>query len=265
MEYLYHNGEYRPREEVLALRAAAEQAQAAPQGVVRGLFVRPRKRVAAAAVAVVAAVATLSTGFVSGTADAKTPRYDRAERFLSLSSVNDVQTVAFPDVELSAVDSAVMDAALDDAAEQNCLAEAIYYEARSEPMRGQKAVAEVIHNRVDSRFYPNSICEVVYQGQSRALAQGKKNCQFSFTCDGSLQRWTPVGELWDQAQQIAAVSLEGALTERTRGATHYHTTYVRPGWSRRLKRVTQIGKHRFYLDLPARRKTWSDAEVVVAP
>ena len=227
---------------------------------------RPRKRVVASGIAALAVAAVGLSAQMSAPAEASVPSYDRAERYLSLETVNDVSTVAFRDLELSAVKSAVQEQALADAAEQQCLAEAIYYEARSESTRGQKAVAEVIHNRVESRFYPDTICGVVYQGTERALAQGKKNCQFSFTCDGSMERWTPVGEHWDKAQQLAAISIEGAFKEQTRGATHYHTNYVRPVWSKRLKRTTQIGTHKFYLDLPFRRtKREAASEVSVAP
>jgi|GEM_PF-2115769 len=264
IEYVFHNGEYRPRDVVLAL-ATADAERTEHLGRIAELrdtlFVRPRKRVMAGLVAALSVATFGATCYVSADAEAATPRYAKARAFLALDNTNALNTVAFHDVELSTVKTAALDTALDAAAQQQCLSEAIYYEARSEAVRGQKAIAEVIHNRVASRFYPNTICDVVYQGQERALRTGRHNCQFSFTCDGSLERWIPVGELWDQAQQIAAVSIEGSLKEQTRGATHYHTTYVRPGWSKRLKRTKQIGKHKFYLDLPMRRKTWNDIEV----
>jgi len=76
------------------------------------------------------------------------------------------------------------------AAEHQCLSEAVYYEARSESSSGQLAVADVVKNRVASKHYPNTICGVVYQGAHRPFA-----CQFSFACDGSMDR-APQGDAW---------------------------------------------------------------------
>ena len=213
----------------------------------------PRKRFVASGLA---AVSLLLGGLVGGmgtSAEATVTDLERAERFLAFEGVNADSAELFQDVALSAADSAVRAEMVDTAAEQQCLAEAVYYEARSESEKGQKAVAEVVLNRVESKFYPDTVCGVVYQGQQRALAQGKKNCQFSFTCDGSMERWSPVGEHWETAQHIAHIALDGGFKKLTKDATHYHTNYVRPGWSRRLKRVTTIGTHKFYVDLPHRR------------
>jgi len=121
-----------------------------------------------------------------------------------------------------------------------CLAKALYFEARGETLKGQFAVAEVILNRVDSRAYPNSVCGVVHQGSGRRNA-----CQFSFTCDGKDDRIREA-EAYSAAGKIARVMLEGAPRALTKGATHFHTTQVRPGWAHRFPRTAQIGAHLFY-------------------
>jgi spore germination cell wall hydrolase CwlJ-like protein len=125
--------------------------------------------------------------------------------------------------------------------EQRCLAEAVYFEARSEPEDGQAAVAQVVLNRVRSGLYPSSICGVVYQNRHRHLA-----CQFTFACEGKALRITE-SESWDDAKRIAADVLEGkTYLADVGGATHYHANYVRPYWSRRLKKMDVIGRHIFY-------------------
>lgn len=221
----------------------------------------------------VMAFGTLMVALAALTASASAPTpSNSALRFTahSLSGATldtvDFREAAFETLEFSPLDTSRRAALLDTATERTCLAEAIYFEARSEPVRGQKAVAEVVLNRVASRFYPDTICGVVYQGAAEARARGKVNCQFSFACDGSTERWTPVGELWTQARDLAAIALDAGFAPQTRGATHYHTNYVRPGWSRRLRRTTTIGTHKFYLDLPFRRDTPHNAtEVAAAP
>ncbi len=125
--------------------------------------------------------------------------------------------------------------------EQRCLAEAVYFEARSEPLAGQAAVAQVILNRVKSGLYPSSICGVVYQNRHRHLA-----CQFTFACEGKSLRIRDT-ESWDRAKQVASAVLEGrTYLADVGGATHYHADYVRPSWSRRLKKMDVIGRHIFY-------------------
>jgi len=125
--------------------------------------------------------------------------------------------------------------------EQRCLAEAIYFEARSEPEEGQAAVAQVILNRVKSGLYPASICGVVYQNRHRHLA-----CQFTFACEGKSLRITDASS-WGAAKRIAGEVLYGkTYLADVGGATHYHADYVRPSWSRRLKKMDVIGRHIFY-------------------
>ena len=125
--------------------------------------------------------------------------------------------------------------------EKKCLATAIYFESRSEPEDGQAAVAQVILNRVGSGLYPSTICGVVFQNRQRYKA-----CQFSFACEGKSLRITDQ-ESWGTATRIAEDVLDGKTWIADVGAsTHYHATYVRPGWARRLKKMDVIGKHIFY-------------------
>ena len=124
-----------------------------------------------------------------------------------------------------------------------CLADAIYFEARGEPLKGQEAVAQVVINRASSGHYPRSICGVVYQNQHRRNA-----CQFSFACDGKAEVKNEV-TAWRKAQRIAREMTSGkskvpALVK----ATHYHATYVKPRWAGKMKKLATIGAHVFYED-----------------
>ncbi|MEM7463502.1 MAG: cell wall hydrolase, partial [Pseudomonadota bacterium] len=125
--------------------------------------------------------------------------------------------------------------------EQHCLTAGIYFEARGEPVRGQAAVAQVILNRVKNPTYPNSVCGVVYQNK-----KWRNRCQFSFACDRVKDR-VRNPELWEVAQYVARETTEGRiwLTE-VGSSTHYHATYVRPKWAKRMKKVGKIGLHVFY-------------------
>jgi spore germination cell wall hydrolase CwlJ-like protein len=122
-----------------------------------------------------------------------------------------------------------------------CLAEAVYYEARSESEEGQRAVAQVVLNRVRHPAFPGSVCGVVYQGPLRAGG----GCQFTFTCDGSLVR-LPIGEDWARARRIAAEALAGHVFAPVGLSTNYHTHQVLPDWAFRLAKATVIGNHIFY-------------------
>jgi len=121
-----------------------------------------------------------------------------------------------------------------------CLSEAIYFEARGEPVEGQFAVAEVILNRVDSPKFPNSICKVVRQGTGR-----KDACQFSYNCDGKLE-YIANGSAYDKAKRVARVSIDRKTRPLTKGATFYHATFVSPSWARSFQHVATIGVHKFY-------------------
>lgn len=125
-----------------------------------------------------------------------------------------------------------------------CLAEAIYFEARGEPVPGQVAVAEVILNRVDANNYPSTICRVVNQGTGRLHA-----CQFSYTCDGVPERVTERAA-WDTAGKIARLLIDGAPRLLTDAATHYHADYVNPRWARVYPQTARVGRHLFYRQIP---------------
>ena len=121
-----------------------------------------------------------------------------------------------------------------------CLTNAIYYEAALEPADGQRAVAQVVLNRVRDPNFPKSICGVVYQGWDRVTG-----CQFSFTCDGALVR-TPIAAIWRENRKIAEAALNGFVMPAVGLATHYHADYVAPYWAPNLVKVSQIGAHIFY-------------------
>ncbi|WP_232843892.1 cell wall hydrolase [Allopontixanthobacter sediminis] len=121
-----------------------------------------------------------------------------------------------------------------------CLTSAIYYEAASETVGGQRAVAQVVLNRVAHPSYPGSVCGVVYQGSER-----RTGCQFSFTCDGSLAR-KPSAAAWERARNVAQDALLGEVYQPVGLATHYHTIWIYPYWAPSLHPVGTIGAHRFY-------------------
>jgi hypothetical protein len=129
----------------------------------------------------------------------------------------------------------------DNARQMRCLAEAIYFESRSEPEDGQAAVAQVVLNRVRSGIYPTTVCGVVYQDRNRPFA-----CQFTFACEGKSLRVEEPGP-WAVATRIAAAVVSGASYNPKVGiAVNYHANYVAPFWVGYLKRVDRIGAHIFY-------------------
>ena len=115
----------------------------------------------------------------------------------------------------------------------DCLALNVYYEARGEPMAGQYAVAEVTMNRKASRFYPKTVCEVVYQREA-----------FSWT--DSIDLETPAGPAWKRAQKIADEVYYQRRPPTMSGVLHFHAVYVQPDWSKERRRVARIGRHVFY-------------------
>lgn len=121
-----------------------------------------------------------------------------------------------------------------------CLAEALYFEARGESVRGQFAVAEVILNRVDTSAYPNTVCGVIHQGTGR-----KYQCQFTYTCDGHSEKINEP-KAYERVAKVARVMLDGGERALTSGATHYHTKAVNPRWARKFPRTASIGQHLFY-------------------
>ncbi|WP_165356313.1 cell wall hydrolase [Sphingosinicella sp. BN140058] len=121
-----------------------------------------------------------------------------------------------------------------------CLTAAVYYEAATEPVDGQRAVAQVVLNRVRHPAYPRTVCGVVFQGSERATG-----CQFTFTCDGAIRR-TPMAVLWARARKVAEEALAGKVYAPVGWATHYHTNWVVPYWSSSLTKLANVGTHIFY-------------------
>lgn len=135
----------------------------------------------------------------------------------------------------------ILKASADDRARaEECLTQAVYYEAAVEPVEGMQAVAQTVLNRLRHPGYPKSVCGVVYEGSQRATG-----CQFSFTCDGSLTR-VPNPVLWERARSVAQRALGGFVLGSVGTATHYHADYVAPYWAPTLYKITQIGRHIFY-------------------
>ena len=132
---------------------------------------------------------------------------------------------------------------------EKCLAEAVYFESRGEPKRGQIAVAQVVMNRMFSGFYPNSFCGVVYQNANRHNA-----CQFTFACD-DVKDVIEEPDMWQQANEIARDMLDGKLWLPEIGhSTHYHAYWVHPSWVNEMKKLYKIGVHSFY-----RPRAWGDS------
>ena len=128
---------------------------------------------------------------------------------------------------------------LDQGRALNCLATAIYYEAASESDAGQRAVGQVILNRVRHPAFPATVCGVVYQGSEHA------GCQFSFACDGAMSR-PPARAPWARALHNAALMLGGAVEPEVGTATHYHSYAVTPAWNRQMVMTAAIGAHFFH-------------------
>ena len=125
--------------------------------------------------------------------------------------------------------------------EINCLALNIYWEARSEPEKGQIAVAKVTVNRMVHPDFPNTICNVVKQGSESAPAR----CQFSWWCDGKSDR-PKEQDAWQAATSLAAAVISGGYPDPTKGAVYFHHQKVRPAWSARKRFRSKIGAHLFY-------------------
>lgn len=137
--------------------------------------------------------------------------------------------------------ASVLPAGVFGAAEQKCLAEGIYFEARGESVKGQAAVAQVILNRVRNPAYPKTVCGVVYQNEDWTNA-----CQFSFACDNIPDRVNDP-ERWKTARDVAMAVTAGKIwLPEVGSSTHYHAIYVRPHWARTMKKIGRIGLHVFY-------------------
>ena len=122
----------------------------------------------------------------------------------------------------------------------DCLTAAVYYEAGFEPIEGQRAVAQVVLNRVRHPLYPKTVCGVVFEGAERA-----SGCQFSFTCMGSLAT-PPQAADYARSRRVAEAALSGSILASVGQATHYHAAYVSPYWASNLFKVKVIGWHIFY-------------------
>ena len=131
--------------------------------------------------------------------------------------------------------------------EAYCLAQNVYYEARSSNLADMAAVADVVLNRVNDTRYPNTVCDVVHDGPKLKNGVPKKNsCQFSWYCDGKSDKPENL-DAWIKAQQIAYMMLYlDQFRGITEGATHYHATYVSPKWASSLQLVGRIGDHIYY-------------------
>jgi spore germination cell wall hydrolase CwlJ-like protein len=134
---------------------------------------------------------------------------------------------------------------------EKCLADAVYFEARGEPRKGQEAVAQVVMNRVFSGYYPKDVCGVVFQNANRHLA-----CQFTFACEGKDLNRIDEPDMWEQANEIAKDTLDGKIwLPDIAHATHYHAYWVHPSWVHEMTRVLKLGVHTFY-----RPRAWGDGD-----
>ncbi|MEX2454829.1 MAG: cell wall hydrolase [Rhodospirillaceae bacterium] len=124
-----------------------------------------------------------------------------------------------------------------------CLAQNIYFEARSEPLEGKLAVAHVVLNRMADDRFPEKLCSVIRQGGEKR----RHRCQFSWFCDGRSDR-PQNQQAWQESLVLATLIRAGLIPDPTGAALWYHADYVAPGWAGRLGRVTQIGRHIFYTD-----------------
>ena len=133
--------------------------------------------------------------------------------------------------------------------ELSCLAEAVYFEARSESFVAQLAVANVILERVSSEKYPDDICSVVHQSRKWKGKPIRNKCQFSYWCDGKPETIANV-DAYQQSVSASDLALQGVILAQTEGATHYHAAYVVPYWATDDSFLTlgQVGLHIFYID-----------------
>ncbi|WP_439951232.1 cell wall hydrolase [Sphingomonas azotifigens] len=122
----------------------------------------------------------------------------------------------------------------------DCLAAAEVYEAGDDAL-GERAVAQVVLNRIRHPAFPKTVCGVVFQGSERSTG-----CQFTFSCDGALLRWSPTPAAWTRARDIARMALHGTVFRPVGHATHYHTDWVVPYWSASLDKIVELHTHLFF-------------------
>jgi hypothetical protein len=146
----------------------------------------------------------------------------------------------------------------------DCLAAAVLYEA-GDDARGERAVAQVVLNRLRHPAFPKTVCGVVFEGSERSTG-----CQFSFTCDGAVARWKPSEAGWRRAREIATAALSGSVYKPVGHATHYHTDWVVPYWQSSLEKVAAVHTHLFFRwsgwwgTPPAFDRRWTPSEPVIA-
>ncbi len=141
----------------------------------------------------------------------------------------------------SGAKTADVDSGILQAADQQCLALNIYFEARGEPLLGKIAVGHVVLNRVANDRFPQQVCRVIRQGGAKRLHR----CQFSWWCDGRSDR-PRNAKAWSEAMFVAGLIRIGATIDPTSGALWYHAAHVKPDWSRQFNRQSKIGEHIFY-------------------
>ena len=174
-----------------------------------------------------------------------------------MEAVTDQAPAGEPKPTLASLTSSIAGSLTENVPQQDrCLTQAVYFEARGEPLEGQLAVAQVVLNRVADPRYPNSICEVVFQNDHR-----KHRCQFSFACDGKTDK-PANSEAWDLAKAVAYVAKTGQWQDMSKGSTHYHAIYVSPFWREHLHPTVQWGQHVFYTEEAAKLR---EAEVRLRP
>ncbi len=185
---------------------------------------------------------------VRGPSDDKLAALSHADNDKAGESVANKGVVSGPDQHPQSPAERLKLAGKPRARAEKCLAQAVYFEARGEPVRGQIAVAQVVMNRVFSPFYPNEVCGVVYQNADRHLA-----CQFTFACDGVPEVVTEP-DAWARASRIARDMLDGKLwLPQVAKATHYHAVWVHPDWVSEMRKIYKLGVHTFY-----RPRAWGD-------
>lgn len=172
---------------------------------------------------------------------ASIPVAPQGASIIPISAVYSSSPLAQPLTAVTETQSLADAALLKVLADQRCLADAMYYEARGEGAAGEEAIAEVIFHRTHARGYPHSICGVVYEGASLG------HCQFSFACNGETDR-PKEPAAWYQTRILAAKIMAGSvpLADVTEGATSFHAIDVQPDWNEHLERTIQIGNHVFY-------------------
>ncbi|OYY91352.1 MAG: hypothetical protein B7Y45_03495 [Sphingomonas sp. 28-66-16] len=209
---------------------------------------------------VAAAALAVPTIIVSSVAPVQRPHHPRAlaQRVVPPVRVPEVEPVTFQPVD--AADAIAFNAQipfstapnpaarpfrltgsdLEIARATDCLAAAVLYEAGDDAV-GERAVAQVVLNRLRHPAFPKTVCGVVFQGAERATG-----CQFTFACDGALERHHFPALAWQRAQAIARAALGGSVYAPVGHATHYHTDWVVPYWSASLDKITEVGSHLFF-------------------